>query len=304
MTRRASSLLLQTQLGGSTKTILASIPGTQTPDEQEGLKVDKVLIVEGSTPDPLADALASGLALTMACQTERVSLAQVTPDLVKDYRTVISTVELHEPVLSRVTHDEMRLVKQLTDYSATLVWVTGGRLLQGARPEMGVVFGLSRALMMEQPSLRFFPVDVDVTATVGHAGEVGVETAARHINAVLQQALVEEPAPDFEFVSAADALHVSRFVPDETVNRVFREKQGGENVVVTLLEARPCHLDIGTVGQTGSIFYRHEEAHGDVPLGPGHVEVMVKAVGITAQVGGFPFWTRLLVLRRLEGRTY
>lgn len=193
---------------------------------------------------------------------------------------MISTIELEIPVLSCLTEKQMVLIKHLTDHCTNLIWVTGGRLLHGGNPEMGVVFGLSRALMLEQPSLRFFPVDVTINAAQD------VETVARHVTDVLHQA-VHDPVPDFEFVSASGMLHVSRFIPDEFLNRVFREKQSGETMALPLSEAQPCRLDIATVGQTDSVFFRREETLTDVPLPAGFVEVSVKVIGLTARVSHF-----------------
>lgn len=247
------------------------------------------------------NALASRLSLVLGSKTKRVSLEQVTPGLVQAHPTVISTVELEEPVLSRVTEEEMALIKHMTDHCANLIWVTGGSLLHGGKPEMGVVFGLSRALMLEQPSLRVFPVDV----SVGAASDHDAATAARHVVEVLQQA-VDGSEPDFEFVSASGMLHVSRFVPDETMNRIFREKQGGEMTVLPWSEARPCRLDIATVGQTDSIFFRREEQPDDKPLAAGFVEVAVKTIGLTERVSAWLLhrWKFTCIASLAEAETY
>jgi hypothetical protein len=212
----------------------------------------------------------------------RVALDQITPELLQAHRNVhvIATIELEDPLLSRVTEDEMRLVKILTDSCANLVWVTGGRLLQGSRPELWIVFGLSRALMLEQPSLRFFVVDVDLDAKSPPAD---IDITAVHVLDVLRQA-VEEPEPDFEFIHDVGVLHVSRFVPAETLNSTFREKQGAEKKTLTLGEAQPFRLDIETVGQTDSIFFRREEATAETPLAADHIEVLVKAIGLSTRV--------------------
>lgn len=215
----------------------------------------------------------------------RVALDHVTEELLQAHSNVIATVELEDPLLSRVTEEEMRLVKILTDNCANLVWVTGGRLLQGSRPEMAIVYGLSRALMLEQPSLRFFVVDVDVDTT---SSPSDIDTAAANVLHVLTQA-VEAPEPDFEFIHAAGVLHVSRFLPAETLNSTFREKQGAEKRTLTLAEAQPFHLDTERVGQTDSTFFRQEEATADTPLAADHVEVSVKAVGLSSRVSSGHF---------------
>jgi hypothetical protein len=43
-------------------------------------------------------------------------------------------------------------------------------------------------------------------------------------------------------------------------------------------------VDIETVGQTDSIFFRREEATAEIPLAADHIEVSVKAVGLSTRV--------------------
>jgi hypothetical protein len=241
--------------------------------------------VERNESHSLNAVLANRIEKSIGRAARRVALDQVTPELLQAHSNVIATIELEDPLLSCITEDEMRLVKILTDNCANLVWVTGGRLLQGSRPELGIVYGLSRALMLEQPSLRFFVVDVDIDA---RSPPSDIDTTAVHVLDVLTQA-VEVPEPDFEFIHAAGVLHVSRFVPAETLNSTFREKQGAEKRTLALGKAQPFRLDTERVGRTDSIFFRREEATADTPLAAGLVEVSVKAVGLSNRVSQHNF---------------
>lgn len=204
----------------------------------------------------------------------------MTADLIRAHANVIALVETEDALLSRVTEDEMRYVKIVTDNCANLVWVTGGRLLQGSRPELGIAFGLSRALMLEQPSLKFFVVDVDADGTSSPSYN---ETTAIHIVDVLAQA-VKHTEPDFEFIHSDGMLHVSRFVPAETLNSTFREKVGAEKKMLGLGQAHPCRLDVEIIGQTDSVFFRREEDGTADVLPSCHVEVAVQAIGLTVNV--------------------
>ncbi|KAI5927648.1 thiolase-like protein [Camillea tinctor] len=56
--------------------------------------------------------------------------------------------------------------KAFENYGTTLetvpgikISITSGELLSGSRPDFGLTFGLSRALMMEQPSTKFYNFD-------------------------------------------------------------------------------------------------------------------------------------------------
>ncbi|KAK9782215.1 putative polyketide synthase [Seiridium cardinale] len=271
---------LQSQLGGQDEIIVARLSG-EASSEDKGVKSveGQILIVERSPEHNLNAALVAQINAATGRPVHRVALDQITADLVQAHANVIATVELEDALLSRLTEDEMRFVKILTDNCANLIWVTGGQLLQGLRPEMGIVFGLSRALMLEQPSLRFFIVDVDVDA---RSPSSEIETAATHVIDVLTQA-VNDPEPDFEFIHTAGSLHVSRFIPAESLNSTFREKLGAEKRSLALGQAQPCRLDVETVGQTDSVFFRQEEVAAKTSLAADHVEISVKAVGLNAR---------------------
>ena len=272
---------LESQLGGPHEVILARHLPEEIPNTKSSHPIkEEILIVERNLGHSLNSALANQIESLTGWTARRIALDEVTAELLQAHSKVVTTAELDDPLLSNLTEDEMGLVKLLTDNCANLVWVTGGRLLQGSRPEMGIVYGLSRALMLEQPSLRFFVVDVDVEAASSLSD---INIAATNILHVLTQA-VQASEPDFEFVHAAGMLHVSRFLPAETLNSTFREKQGAQKRTLTLAEAQTFHLDTERVGQTDSIFFRQDESTVDAPLVATHVEVSVKAVGLCSMV--------------------
>ncbi|KAI0006809.1 hypothetical protein F4779DRAFT_595040 [Xylariaceae sp. FL0662B] len=256
-------------------TVLARLQQNDQP-QSNGNPVKDITLVEGKSNGAFNEFLASMLSHYSGQPVRRVPLAKLTSEVLGSQSTVVSTVELNDPVLSRMTAEEMSLVKTITDNASNLIWVTGGSLFSGSKPEFGVGFGLSRALMLEQPSLRFFVVDVE-----GDKIQSQSEAAARNIVKVVRQAL-EDKKPDFEFVTDSGALHVSRFCPDETMNRVFREKQGSDTVMVPLSEAKPCRLAIEIVGQPDSLLLKSVEAE-EAPLPDDFVEVSVKAIGLTSR---------------------
>lgn len=202
-------------------------------------------------------------------------MEKVTPSTITAKATVISTIELETPLLSTMSNQEMSFVKTITDNASNLLWITGGGLLKGSRPDFALVNGLSRSMMLEQPSLKFFTLDIDNLTSK-------FEESAQNVLSVLKQA-IEDPVPDFELMQHDGALHVSRFVPEETMNRTFRQKQGSETVSMPLKEAKPCKLSIESVGQFDSIYFTRQVPDKDT-LKPGFVEVDVKSVGLNAKV--------------------
>lgn len=168
---------------------------------------------------------------------------------------------------------EMAQLKVITDNATELIWVTSGGVLKGQTPEISLVSGLSRAIMLEQPSLRFYTFDIDDV-------ESNMEQASRNILSIFQQP--QEYLHDFEFVQEQGVVHVSRFIADDDLNSRFRQKVGGQAVLKTLEEASPARLHIEKVGLFDTIYFQQEDS---TPLKDDFVEVDVKAVGLNAKVG-------------------
>ncbi|TLS29970.1 hypothetical protein PpBr36_02598 [Pyricularia pennisetigena] len=246
----------------------------------------EVLIVERNPGHELNGELALHIAELTKKPAVRVTLDKVTPELAAAHATVIATVELQDALLADVQDGDFAQIKTLTDNCSNLIWVTGGGLADGTRPEQAVVFGLSRALMMEQPSLRFFVVGVD--------GEsVAAQTIAKQVVGVAKQALLDDPEPDFEFVqdgTAGGALQVSRFVPDDSMNSTFRQRQpnAAETLQMRLGEAHPCRLSLNgpvAASMSDAFVFTRDIAHKgiDDDLNEHEVQVRILAVGLHAR---------------------
>ena len=202
----------------------------------------------------------------------RVSLNEVSDVTIPPGTVVFSLIESERPLLASITDDQMKLVKVLTNNASSIVWVTAGDLLGHVIPEYGLVSGLSRALMLEQPSLNFFTFDIDDISRAP-------KRSARNLIAVLDQR--KNSRIDFEFVQSKDLVHVNRFIPDDGLNESFRSKQGSEVIQMQLGQAKPLQLSIEKVGQFDSIYFK-QIANSKV-IGPRNVQVSVLAVGLNAK---------------------
>ena len=101
---------------------------------------------------------------------------------------------------------------------------------------------------------------------------------AEHLIAIIIQ---QSNAIDFEFIQRQGVVHVSRFVPDDALNDIFRQTQGSEVVEMPLQEAKPAKLSIERVGQFDSICFKQVEL--EESLESTAVRVQVTAVGINAK---------------------
>lgn len=237
---------------------------------KESLNGHSLVIIDRGL-DRLSEAVMSNILEATGRPVTRLAMNEVTENNIAPGATVISFIECHKPVLSTATDDEMYRIKLITNNASNIIWVTGGNLLEGTRPDFALVSGLARALMLEQPSLKFFTFDVD--DIVSH-----VQQTAEHLVSILTQ---KSNSIDFEFIQRQTVVHVSRFVPDDSLNESFMQKQGKEIIKMPLQEAKPVQLLIERVGQFDSLFFRQVKFQG--PLQADGVQVQVTSVGLNAK---------------------
>ena len=187
---------------------------------------------------------------------------------------VISTVEAEEPLLATISEQDMSLVKIMTDSASKIVWITNADVMSSTRPDFAPVLGLSRALMLEQPSIQFAVFDVDNALR-------NLGTTAKNICNTIQQ-LIENPDPDFEFAQKGGVVHSLRWEPEEPLNTLLRLKQNGEPIDSTLEAAGRCELSIKQPGQMDTIHFVKKDYKES--LRADHVEIQVKSVGMNAKV--------------------
>ena len=200
----------------------------------------------------------------------------------------ISLIELEQPLLATMSPKEMDLLRRVTDKTTDLIWLTGANYMSGSSPDLTLASGLSRALMLEQPSLRFTILDI------GANRPRMLQSERNRICANVENALFADDVPgDKEFVVRDSLLHISRFVPDDGLNGRFSQRQNQQPQEMALEEASPAKLAIKTVGNMDTIYFQQEsEVEGEIPAGL--VDIDVKAVSLNAKVR-----TRFRALTRL-----
>jgi hypothetical protein len=186
--------------------------------------------------------------------------------------TVISLVELEIPLLASIDEEQMNRVKVMTDNAKILLWVTAGDLLAGGSPEFALVSGLARALVLEQPSLRFITYDLD------HPQREASRSAENILHTLLA---AKKQGADSEYIENKGVVHIARFVPDDGSNTLFRRSQGSETVKAPVSEFAPIQLAIAKPGQFDTINFKQIQPPGQLDCD--QVQVAVKAVGLNAK---------------------
>ncbi|KAL7625210.1 hypothetical protein AAE478_004425 [Parahypoxylon ruwenzoriense] len=255
-------------LGEKGRIILAQLD--QEKSIQPRIGNSQILVVD-SWENILTWRFAAYLTGLFGREVQRISLNDISEGYIKPGSTVFSFLECEKPLLSIMDEQESIRVKRIIDNAGNLIWVTSSHLLSGSRPEFGLAFGLSRAVMMEQPSTNFYVFDVDDI-------HFKTDRTFENLVSILNQ---DQRMVDYEFVQRNGVVHISRFVPDDELNARFRQSQGDELVDIPINHAKPAQLTISEAGNFETLHFQQITIPEE--LGADDVEVSVKSVGLNAK---------------------
>ncbi|KAK7906576.1 hypothetical protein PG985_016313 [Apiospora marii] len=197
----------------------------------------------------------------------------------------ISLVETEKEFLATMTPEDMDNLRAVTNTANDLLWLTGANMLgQTPDPTLTLSSGLSRALMLEQPTLRWSVLDV------GPASDHLADASKPHqVCGNIVAALVPRyDKDDCEFISVDHVLHVSRYGPDVETNSLFRQRLEPEDVKTEkrpLGELGPARLAISRPGATDTIHFQQlrepDSSKGQAPAG--YVDIELRAVSLNAK---------------------
>ncbi|KAJ8125493.1 hypothetical protein O1611_g8146 [Lasiodiplodia mahajangana] len=187
----------------------------------------------------------------------------------------ISLLEVECELLATITRSDLGCLQTVTNTAKHLLWLTGADVLHEPNPDLTLSNGLSRALMLEQPSLHFSVLDIGSPARSCRDNRLTCES----VLSVLSSCFRRE---DTEFVLADGLVWVSRLYEDSEFNAMFRRQLGTENPaqLAPLAAASPARLAIEKVGVTDTLHFQMEMAS-DPPSG--FVDIETKAFGLNAK---------------------
>ncbi|KAI1470380.1 polyketide synthase [Daldinia caldariorum] len=211
-------------------------------------------------------------------QINIIGLHQIDSVQIAETDICISLLEIEGEFLATMSSDNMNRLRVMTNTATDLLWFTGAGMLGSALdPNLTLSSGLSRALMLEQPTLRYSVLDV------GPLQQLDFTTACEN---ALKALVAKHDKDDCEFVEKDGLLHISRYGPDFRVNSFFRRRLGHqkEKQLQTLAEAKPARLSIDRIGMMDTLYFQQmsEPGQGEMPP-PGYVDIEVKAVSLNAK---------------------
>ncbi|KAI9146991.1 Highly reducing polyketide synthase virA [Paramyrothecium foliicola] len=244
----------------------------------------KTIVIVTHTPSDSTSNFISALQtfLVKRMNTTKVHVASLC-DLA-DFRLTsdmacVSLLEIECQFLATMSQEQMHLLRRITNSVGHVLWLTGANMLGLSDANLTLSSGLSRALMMEQPSLRFSILDLGRLSDVGHG--TPLNTTCHNIVRVL---MAQHALDDKEFIQSEGIIHVSRFTPDLDMNEIFRQRLVPTEPLPkkTLATTGLSRVSIGRAGVTDTI---HFQQINNVPetLPADHVEVSLKSVSLNAK---------------------
>ncbi|KAI0879957.1 polyketide synthase [Annulohypoxylon maeteangense] len=265
------------------KQVLLAVRSPQTTS----LTGRNVLIIRAENPSSVITDFANTLAtflkqMTSIAHASIVALRQLDSTKIVETDICISLLEVENEFLATMSSQNMNRLRAITDTATDLLWFTGADMLGDMmNPNLTLSGGLSRALMLEQPTLRYSILDV------GPPEKLDFATACKNALAVL---VAKYDKDDCEFIEKKGLLHISRYGPDFQTNVIFRRRLGlqDERQMQTIAEAKRARLSVGRVGAMDTLFFQQLS---ELELSPekvrisseDYVDIEVKAVGLNAK---------------------
>jgi hypothetical protein len=227
----------------------------------------------------LANALISHLPSTGVANVDRVSLQNLQNKHINADTVVISLLEMETEFLATISLTDTDTLRLITDVVTDLLWVTGANMM-GAVPDpnLTLVNGLSRALMLEQPSLRFTILDV------GSVKDIRPDQHQDICQSVVRAIASAGDSDDTEFIHHNGLLYISRFAAKQDLNTLFRRRLDSDEPLahVPLDKAGAAKLAIGQIGVTDTLYFQQID-----PLSPeppaGYVDISLRSVSLNAK---------------------
>ncbi|KAF5620208.1 polyketide synthase [Fusarium sp. NRRL 52700] len=197
---------------------------------------------------------------------------------ISDVDICISLLEMESEFLATMNPQDMKRLRFITSTTTNLLWITSANML-GPTPDPNLTLsnGLSRALMLEQPALRFCILDV------GSLVDLDTKLVCSSVTKALGHVHDKD---DCEFIQKDGLLHISRYCPDIELNSLFRRRLGlhAGRDLEPMASSHPARLSIDRIGAMDSLFFQTlSEPTAHAALDPGYVDVDVRAVSLNAK---------------------
>ncbi|KAL4909695.1 hypothetical protein BDW74DRAFT_186214 [Aspergillus multicolor] len=264
---------------------LESVMVASTIADPPKQKLERLVIVHSPNQNDLAQAIEQEFLLQGKLRAEEIghyTLESVPViDEPLDQNSNVAYLVLEEvqtPVLVDMQPEQFDGLKRLVASASSILWVTGGDLLEGRYPAMALAHGLNTVLMNENSTrnLRFAALDVD------YKNISDAPALAKVVVNVTGSVATATTRADCEtdFMLKDGVLHICRVAPDMDLNQEFTLDTGSEGRHDQEFPTKGnVQLAMGTPGLLDTVYFR-ERPTCDMTLDADEVEIQVQAVGL------------------------
>lgn len=160
----------------------------------------------------------------VACVEETAKALGWTPRLsqlencaVRAGELVILLADLERSLLASLEESELRVLQHISSEASSILWITGGNLIRGGKPEHAMAAGLARSLTSENTMLDLITLDFDL-------GLTPKAEMARMIFAIAEKQLHKDPSRESEYYVTDGAAHISRLEPLNNLSLAYAER--------------------------------------------------------------------------------
>lgn len=194
---------------------------------------------------------------------------------------IIVLADLERELLANIDSEEFDSLKEIFRKASSLLWVTAGGLIDGSTPKAALMVGLMRAITTEMPLVKFACVDMD-----SDYDKTSIKTAAMILSKEEEmQGDPKSESIDGEYILKDGVFHVSRLVPDTSLNQRFLEQEelASTTDLVTLKSQKPLGIGFDQAGLLSSLYFK-EDKDFSLPLNEEWIEIETRAVGLNVKV--------------------
>ena len=232
--------------------------------------------VQAPDNEAFEDSIALGITECTGGSVTKQALHETNPGTIHSSDLVIVAIEAKEAFLLDMSDEQITQLKQLISNSSRLVWLTGGGLRTGLRPDFAPALGFLRTLESEQPSLKSVMLDFDIQS------KSETEALLPNLTTVTRKLLEDSADLETEYLQHHGTLHCGRITPNKSMNDSFKSVKKVSISTAVLKNIEQFELDIQETGQLDTTCFQ-ELARNIEPLDNDSLEIEVKAVGVNAK---------------------
>ncbi|RJE22580.1 polyketide synthase [Aspergillus sclerotialis] len=183
----------------------------------------------------------------------------------------VCLVEINQPLLLRLSEDDFRALRQLTQ-SPRLLWVTSSGPNAANTPEHSAIQGFLRSIRAEQPSSHIVSLNIE-----GHIDDVA---CADSIAKIVETSFRTSSATELEYIMRDGVFITARVIEDVAGNKTIKPLLSPQLRHEPWSKTTALRLSMGDSGTLNSPAFLRDTKQ-ETPLDPNDIEIEAEAWSLT-----------------------